>query len=566
MSLEHPINVASIEDNNTGGKESVLHSPDLPSSTDGLESQERLGDEAPVRNYSTWQWLLVCVAIYSSSFLYGLDNAIVADIQGPLIDDLGEFGKLGWLAVGFPLGSVATILSFGKAYGTFDIKWLYVGSTVMFTAASALCGAAPNMNALIIGRVWAGIGGAGMYLGVLNLVTVSTSLHERPLYMSLNGLVWGVGCVLGPVIGGAFADSPATWRWAFYINLILFAIFAPGLLLVLQPVCLTPNVPFIQRLLSMDWLGMTLNAAMYTVFVMVFTMAGVEWTWNDARTISMLIVLGIILIAFVVTQSFALFTSTSNRLFPGDFLRDKTLVLLYISQACASTALFLPIYYIPLFYQLVHGEGGIQAAVRLIPFMIIAVAACLVQGAVMPRIGYSTPWFFAASVFSVVAGALFYGAIDIDTPTSHVYGFSVLLGLGAGLSQTVAYSRAAGEVPLSRASDAVAFINTAQIGSSVIALTIASSIFQNVGRHRVSEAMQGLGYSAADVGYALQGQRSTILQELPVEVRNRILESISQTIVDEFILVMAAGCLGTIASLLLPWKRSIIDPSTAVAM
>jgi len=69
------------------------------------------------------------------------------------------------------------------------------------------------MNALIVGRVWAGAGGAGMYLGALNILTLSTSINERPLYMSLTGFFWGSGCILGPVIGGAFADSAATWRW-----------------------------------------------------------------------------------------------------------------------------------------------------------------------------------------------------------------------------------------------------------------------------------------------------------------------------------------------------------------
>lgn len=82
-----------------------------PPSNGTLESQEHLTSPNEERKYTLWQWLLVCLAIYSSSFLYGLDNAIVADIQGHLIEDLGEVGKLGWLAIGFPLGSVATILS-----------------------------------------------------------------------------------------------------------------------------------------------------------------------------------------------------------------------------------------------------------------------------------------------------------------------------------------------------------------------------------------------------------------------------------------------------------------------
>jgi MFS family permease len=83
----------------------------------------------------------------------------------------------------------------------------------MFAVGSALCCGAPNMNALIVGRVTAGAGGAGMYLGVLNILAINTTLRKRPMYMGLTGLVWGGNCILGPVIGGAFADSSASWRW-----------------------------------------------------------------------------------------------------------------------------------------------------------------------------------------------------------------------------------------------------------------------------------------------------------------------------------------------------------------
>jgi MFS family permease len=165
------------------------------------------------------RWFLICVAIYSSAFLYGLDQTIVADIQAAAVGAFGSVEKLGWLGIGFPLGSIATILSLGKAYGIWDIKRLYIISLIIFTAGSALCGGAPTMDALILGRVLAGAGGAGMYLGVLNILTVNTTLLERPMYMGLTGLVWGAGCILGPVIGGAFADSSATWRWVNELHL-----------------------------------------------------------------------------------------------------------------------------------------------------------------------------------------------------------------------------------------------------------------------------------------------------------------------------------------------------------
>jgi MFS family permease len=53
------------------------------------------------------------------------------------------------------------------------------------------------MDALIVGRVIAGIGGGGMYLGNLNLITLNTSLRERSVYMGGIGIVWGAGTIFG---------------------------------------------------------------------------------------------------------------------------------------------------------------------------------------------------------------------------------------------------------------------------------------------------------------------------------------------------------------------------------
>jgi MFS family permease len=138
------------------------------------------------------------VALYSTALLYGLDTTIAAAVQGSVIEQFpGSIEKLAWVGVGFPLGSVAVILPTGYAYGMFNIKYLYLLSVLLFEAGSALCGAAPTMNALIGGRVLAGIGGAGMYLGALTYITVFTTLRERSLYVAAAGTVWGIGTVLG---------------------------------------------------------------------------------------------------------------------------------------------------------------------------------------------------------------------------------------------------------------------------------------------------------------------------------------------------------------------------------
>ena len=119
----------------------------------------------PASTYTNAQWVAICIAVFASAFLYGLDTTITSVVQGTLIERFDSVEKLGWLGIGFPLGSVATLATWAKAYGVFDTKWLYIGSLVNFAAGSALCGGAPSMNVLIVGRVWAGAGGAGMYLG-----------------------------------------------------------------------------------------------------------------------------------------------------------------------------------------------------------------------------------------------------------------------------------------------------------------------------------------------------------------------------------------------------------------
>lgn len=95
----------------------------------------------------------------------GLDTTIAATVQASVYEDLGNLQKLPWVGIGFPLGSVAVVLLVGKLFETFEIKWLNIASVLLFEIGSAICGAAPTADAIIVGRVIAGIGGSGMYLG-----------------------------------------------------------------------------------------------------------------------------------------------------------------------------------------------------------------------------------------------------------------------------------------------------------------------------------------------------------------------------------------------------------------
>lgn len=110
-------------------------------------------------------YLFICLAVLTEKLMPGLDTTIAADVQASVYETLGDIQNLAWVGVGFPMASVAVILLQGRAYGLFDVKPLMISSIVIFEAGSALCGAAPTSDALIVGRVIAGIGGSGMYLG-----------------------------------------------------------------------------------------------------------------------------------------------------------------------------------------------------------------------------------------------------------------------------------------------------------------------------------------------------------------------------------------------------------------
>ncbi|KAI9644634.1 hypothetical protein NHQ30_006658 [Ciborinia camelliae] len=146
------------------------------------------------------KWIIRVLSIYSSVFLHALDNTIVATIHPSVVKDLSHIEKLPWV-------SVALYLTWGKLFSKFNGKNLFLATVLTFEVGSAICGAAQNINVEIIGRAICGVGGIGIYMGALNLLVMTTTEKERPVYISLVGICWGSGTILGPVVGGAFADS-----------------------------------------------------------------------------------------------------------------------------------------------------------------------------------------------------------------------------------------------------------------------------------------------------------------------------------------------------------------------
>ncbi|RYP61313.1 hypothetical protein DL770_009822 [Monosporascus sp. CRB-9-2] len=512
-------------------------------------------DEATGRNITGARWFLVCAALYLADLLYGLDTTIAADIQGAVIDAFSDVSQLAWIGAGFLLGSVAVILPYGFLFTSFDMKWLYVAGVALFQIGSAVCAAAPSMNALIMGRVIAGAGGTGIYLGGLNYFSELTTWEERGTYLSGTGFVWGVGAILGPLVGGGFAVSPATWRWGFWINLVIGAVTAP--IMLLYPPSIYPSEGKLvgNRLANLDFVGFVLSVGVWVAFAMGLISAGGVWPWNDGRTIATLVVFGVLPVLYVLQQYFCVFTTPSNRSFPGHLLKSRTQVLLYVATSCAITALFITTYYIPIYFQFVQNDTTLMAALRLLPFLLVTVSVNLASEWALSRIKYYMPFFLASGILLTVAGSLFYVYLKPSTPAADIDGFSVVMAVGTGLTLQLGYTVATLKAEPADAVSAINLQNVSQIGSTVICLVVGGQIFQNAAVGNLRQVLAGRGLSEAELRDAVSWVHSAVFETLSGDIRDSAVAAISAAMQKSFVLVIVAGALEILSALGMKFER-----------
>lgn len=544
----------SSNDNNSDSK---LES-NLPTDT-GNESAE--AEEVSPRKIHGVVWALVVIAILSSIFLYSLDNTVVADITPAVVNAFGDALKLPWLSVGFLLGGAAVVLPFGRLFGLFDAKWLYILSALLFNVGSALCGAAPNMDALIIGRVLAGMGGNGMYLGVMTLLSVNTSDRERPGYLSFVGLVWGIGTVLGPVVGGAFVESPATWRWAFYINLCVAGLCAPVYLLWIPSFKPRAGTKALTLVREFDIVGTVLSMGAIVTLIMATNLGGALYAWNSGQIIALFVVSFVLFIAFGIQQTYTIFTGLTSRIFPIQFMRNWNAVLLFCCAAAVNTAGFVPIYYVPLYFQFTRGDSAITAAVRLLPLIFVLSAAILANGHLMARFGYFQPWYIFGSVLTLVGGVML-SRIHADTPEGQIYGFEILVGIGTGCFIQAGYAVIQAVTPPEDMAYAISFMMLAQLSGIALGLAISGAVFVNDAIANLTAVLPGV--SREQLQMAISGTSGDYLSSLSEELRSAATNAIVEALRKVFIPVYVAAAFSLVLSVLFT-KRKMFGDIVAIA-
>ncbi|RYP76537.1 hypothetical protein DL770_007208 [Monosporascus sp. CRB-9-2] len=295
---------------------------------------EPVAEETFSRPLHGWKWVVAYGSILSPAFLFALDNTIVAAVQPSILEALGRVELLPWIGTGFALGSCA-ILAWGKAYGIFTVKWLFIFNILLFEIGSVICGAAPNMVAFIVGRVIAGVGGCGMYSGALT--------------------------VLGPV--------------SFYINLVIGAVFSPSYFFLLPDICLQPGKTLWQKLRMVDWIGTVIFFGGSVCFTMAITFSGLMYPWNSGSAIALWVMTGILLLATIATTIWHPLVTKENRLIPAHFFRKPVLVNLGLQMFLASGIMLSAVYYIPLYFAFAMGDDIMQAGI--LGSLVSAVGAAL---------------------------------------------------------------------------------------------------------------------------------------------------------------------------------------------
>src|SRR5689334_7652772 len=184
-----------------------------PRPTAGAEASQ-----APRSGADGKWWTLTAVAL--GTFMLLLDISIVnvalPDIQSALS---ASFSDVQWVIDAYALTLAALLLTAGSLADLFGRRRLYLIGLVVFTVASALCGAARFPLMLELSRGLQGVGGAIMFsVSLALLANAFRAGRERGIACGVWGALAGIAVAVGPVVGGALV-SGLSWRWIFFVNL-----------------------------------------------------------------------------------------------------------------------------------------------------------------------------------------------------------------------------------------------------------------------------------------------------------------------------------------------------------
>src|SRR5437762_2287938 len=271
-----------------------------------------------------------------ATFMQGVDttitNVALPHMQGSLS---ASQDQIAWVVTSYIVAAAIMTPLTGWLAGRFGIKYVFLVSVAGFTIASALCGAAQGLAELVIFRLLQGVCGAAL-VPLSQAVLFQINPPERHAKAMA---VWGMGVILGPIIGpalGGYLTDIYTWRWVFYINLPVGVLSAVGIFMFIRETRHGHREPF-------DFFGFaTLSLAIGALQMMLDRGELKDWfgsteIWVEA------VIAALALYLFVVHTVTASDRSFLNR----DLMRDAncmagTLIMFLIGIPLYGTMTLLP--------------------------------------------------------------------------------------------------------------------------------------------------------------------------------------------------------------------------------
>ncbi|KLT45103.1 MFS general substrate transporter [Cutaneotrichosporon oleaginosum] len=408
--------------------------------------------------------LIVMPSLCLVLFLAALDQTIIATALPTIA---GQFNatpsQYSWIVTSYQLAMTLLTPVNGRVSDIVGRKPMLYVAIVVFTVFSALCGAAQNVEWLIVCRALQGLGG-GTIMGLVSIIVSDiVPLEKRGSYQGFMGASWGVAAVVGPILGGAFTHmSRSGWRWCFYINLP-----TAGVAFVLLVLYLKLNKPrnhtFDELRRTFDFLGLFLIMVGSALLIVGFSFAA-DHGFGYTPSIALIVVGGVLFCAAIVNC----LVTKRTAVIPARLFKTRT-TLFYTIASTLHAAAFIPCnVLLPQFFQGVHGADALQAGIQLLPFAIFVSWSTVVAGQIQSRLRIVRPVTWFGYAVAALGFGILYGFWDWDLKLPVQHGTSIVPAVGLGLSLQSPMLILQAAMPLKdMAAVTSAWVLTRSIGGSV---------------------------------------------------------------------------------------------------
>jgi MFS family permease len=384
----------------------------------------------------------------------------------------------------------------------------------------------------------AGLGSAGIFNGVLLIMMANVPLRKRPVFMGLFGGVFAVANACGPLLGGVFTTK-VSWRWCFYINLPIGALVVSVLLITIDASGRANTDSLRQQLNKFDRLGTLVFIPGIVCLLLALQWGGNTYSWGNARIIILLTLGSILLILFIVIQ----FQAGENATVPIRIIKQRSIAAGVWFSFFNPGAMFILMYYLPIWFQAVKGLDAINSGVHTIPLVLALVVANLIAGIFTRITGYYAPMLILSSIVSSI-GTGFVTTLKVDSGLPAWLGWQVLFGVGIGLGMQ--QSNLAAQTCLSREDvpTGMALMFFSQGLGGVVFITIAQVVFS----HSLVVRLSYLDIPLLTPDIILHAGATELRRLVPEEYIPEVLDAYNIAIMATFVVATAAACFTSFAA------------------